>query len=201
MTVRATPKQYASLSIRAKRLLTEPSMQPLCSGMLRLPQAHSIQDLQPGRAANSCRLSSSPTRYLVWKMELSKAAMSLGRLVPRAVSSTVEGCLRSSLSKVGAGQETEDCDVLAPGAQLGRYVFENCLALTSITFAIDQTNKSRTLPDRRSVVLALPTFASQATFTTSAGGHVKTASGSLKSISCVQRLQPYSTPPLPSVSL
>ena len=52
-----------------------------------------------------------------------------------------------SLSKVGIGQEAEDINVLAPGAQLGRYAFESCLTLTSITFAMDQTNKSRTLPD------------------------------------------------------
>ena len=52
-----------------------------------------------------------------------------------------------SLSKVGLGQETEDSNVLAPGAQLGRYAFESCLTLASITCAMDQTNKARTLPD------------------------------------------------------
>ena len=52
-----------------------------------------------------------------------------------------------SLSKVGIGQEADDSNVLAPGAQLGRYAFESCLTLTSITFAMDQTNKSRALPE------------------------------------------------------
>ena len=52
-----------------------------------------------------------------------------------------------SLSKVGIGKEAEDINVLAPGAQLGRYACESCLTLTSITFAMDRTSKSRTLPD------------------------------------------------------
>ena len=37
-----------------------------------------------------------PLQSLAWKMELSKAAMPLGILWPRAVSSTAEGCLRSA---------------------------------------------------------------------------------------------------------
>ena len=49
-----------------------------------------------------------------------------------------------SLSKVGIGNEEDDA---APGAQLGRFAFESCLTLTSITFAMDRTNKPRTLPD------------------------------------------------------
>ena len=52
-----------------------------------------------------------------------------------------------SLSRVGVSQEADDSNVLAPGAQLGRYAFESCLTLTSITFAMDQTNKSRALPE------------------------------------------------------
>ena len=54
---------------------------------------------------------------------------------------------RCSLSKVRIGKDAEDTNALAPGAQLGRYAFESCLTLTSITFAMDQTNKSRALPD------------------------------------------------------
>ena len=54
---------------------------------------------------------------------------------------------RCSLSKVGIGQDAEDINVLAPGAQLGRYAFESCLTLTSIIFAMDQANRFRTLPD------------------------------------------------------
>ena len=52
-----------------------------------------------------------------------------------------------SLSRVGVSQEADDSNVLAPGAQLGRYAFESCLTLTSITFAMDQTNKARALPE------------------------------------------------------
>ena len=54
---------------------------------------------------------------------------------------------RCSLSRVGVSQEADDSNVLAPGAQLGRYAFESCLTLTSITFAMDQTNKARALPE------------------------------------------------------
>ena len=43
---------------------------------------------------------------------------------------------RCSLSKVGIGNDEDDTNVLAPGAQLGRFAFESCLTLTSITFAI-----------------------------------------------------------------
>ena len=52
-----------------------------------------------------------------------------------------------SLSRVGVSREADDSNVLAPGAQLGRYAFESCLTLTSITFAMDQTNKARALPE------------------------------------------------------
>ena len=52
-----------------------------------------------------------------------------------------------SLSRVGVSQEADDSNVLAPGAQLGRYAFESCLTLTAITFAMDQTDKSRALPE------------------------------------------------------
>ena len=52
-----------------------------------------------------------------------------------------------SLSKVGDGKEDGDPNVLAPGAQLGRFAFESCLALTCIKFNMDQTSVPRTLPD------------------------------------------------------
>ena len=52
-----------------------------------------------------------------------------------------------SLGRVGVSHETEDSNVLAPGAQLGRYAFESCLTLTSITFVMDHTNKPRALPE------------------------------------------------------
>ena len=48
---------------------------------------------------------------------------------------------------LGVSHETEDSNVLAPGAQLGKYAFESCLTLTSITFVMDHTNKPRALPE------------------------------------------------------
>ena len=52
-----------------------------------------------------------------------------------------------SLGSVGVNHETEDNRVLAPGAQLGRYAFESCLTLATITFDMDRTNKPRALPE------------------------------------------------------
>ena len=52
-----------------------------------------------------------------------------------------------SLGSVGVNHETEDSSVLAPGAQLGRYAFESCLTLATITFDMDCTNKPRALPE------------------------------------------------------
>ena len=52
-----------------------------------------------------------------------------------------------SLGSVGVNHETEDNSVLAPGAQLGRYAFESCLTLATITFDMDRTNKPRALPE------------------------------------------------------
>ena len=65
-------------------------------------------------------------------------------MAPGCVQLFTERC---SLGEVDVGQEADDSNVLAPGAQLGRCAFDRCLTLTSITFAMDQTNKSRTLPD------------------------------------------------------
>ena len=52
-----------------------------------------------------------------------------------------------SLGRVGVSHETEDSNVLAPGAQLGKYAFESCLTLATITFDMDHTNKPRALPE------------------------------------------------------
>ena len=52
-----------------------------------------------------------------------------------------------SLGSVGVSHVTEDSSALAPGAQLGKYAFESCLTLTTITFDVDRTNKPRTLPE------------------------------------------------------
>ena len=73
---------------------------------------------------------------------------------------TVPGCVQysrrvfaecCSLSKVGIGKEADDTNILAPGAQLGRFAFESCLTLTSIAFAMDQTSKPRTPSDFHSI--------------------------------------------------
>ena len=63
------------------------------------------------------------------------------------VSSTAEECLRSAAPLVELVSVKKLMTVLAPGAQLGRYAFESCLTLTSITFARDHTNKPRALPE------------------------------------------------------
>ena len=47
-----------------------------------------------------------------------------------------------SLSRIGVSQTASDDNVLAPGAQLGRYVFESCLTLASI-------GSGNTLPPER----------------------------------------------------
>ena len=62
-------------------------------------------------------------------------------------SSAEEFSPSAALLAVGIGNDEEAANVLAPGAQLGRFAFESCLTLTSITFAMDHTNKPRTLPD------------------------------------------------------
>ena len=52
--------------------------------------------------------------------------------------------LSKAVSKVGTGREEDATNVLGSGAQLGRFAFESCLTLTSITFAMDRTNKPQT---------------------------------------------------------
>ena len=73
-----------------------------------------------------------------------------------------------SLGRVGAGHETEDSNDLAPGAQPGKYAFESCLTLTTITFDMDHTNKPRALPE--GAAQALNSSAYQVTSTTSGRG-------------------------------
>ena len=76
--------------------------------------------------------------------------------VLRAARSGRPGCVHygrrvfaecCSLGRGGVSHETDENNALAPGAQLGRYAFESCLTLTSITFAMDHTNTPRALPD------------------------------------------------------
>ena len=52
-----------------------------------------------------------------------------------------------SLGSVGVKCDSEDSSVLAPGAQLGRYAFESCLTLATVTFNTDRTHKPRALPE------------------------------------------------------
>ena len=49
--------------------------------------------------------------------------------------------------RVGANHGTEDNSFLVPGAQLGKYAFESCLTLTTITFDMDHTSQPRGLPE------------------------------------------------------
>ena len=51
-----------------------------------------------------------------------------------------------SLSRIGASQAANET-MSWRQEQLGRYAFESCLTLTSITFAMDQTNKARALQE------------------------------------------------------
>ena len=99
-----------------------------------------------------------------------------------------------SLGRVGVSHETEDSNVLAPGAQLGKYAFESCLTLTTITFDMDHTNKPRALPEG-----AFCGAGSRVTSTISGRGPVKIAKDLWRSTSWAQKSQPYSLPHLPTV--
>ena len=52
-----------------------------------------------------------------------------------------------SLGRERVSHETEDSDVLAPGARQDKCAFESCLTLATITFDMDHTNKPRALPE------------------------------------------------------
>ena len=71
------------------------------------------------------------------------------RWPPRGVSKRSRRVFaeRCSPGRVGVSHETEDSNVLAPGAQLGKCAFESCLTLTTVTFDMDHTNKPRALPE------------------------------------------------------
>ena len=80
-----------------------------------------------------------------------------------------------SLGSVGVKCETEDSSVLAPGTQLGRYAFESCLTLATITFDTDRTNKPRALPEGAFCGAGIEQLCLPMTFTTSGRGPVKIA--------------------------
>ena len=75
-----------------------------------------------------------------------------------------------SLGRVGASHETEDSNDLAPGAQLGKYAFESCLTLTTITFDMDHTNKPRALPEGAFCCAGIESSAYRVTSTISGRG-------------------------------
>ena len=82
-------------------------------------------------------------------MELSKAAMSFGRLWPRAVSSAVEGCLRSaalSAESVSAKRQMTAMS-LHQGRSWADMLSRAVSRLHPTPFAMDQTNKARALPE------------------------------------------------------
>ena len=94
-----------------------------------------------------------------------------------------------SLSSIGVSQTTDGDNVLAPGAQLGRYASESCLTLSSITFVMDQTNKARALPEGAFCGSGLEALCLPTTFTILARGRVKIASDWWKSTLCVRKSQ------------
>ena len=105
-----------------------------------------------------------------------------------------------SLGRVGVSHETEDSNVLAPGAQLDKYAFETCLTLTTITFDMDHTNKPRALPEGAFFVAqALNSSVCRVTSTISGRGPVKIAKDLWRSTSWAQKSQPCSLPHLPTV--
>ena len=57
-----------------------------------------------------------------------------------------------SLSKVGIGNGEDDTNVLAPGAQLGRFAFESCLTLASIIPTEVESCYNRFMQPRGSIV-------------------------------------------------
>ena len=80
---------------------------------------------------------------------------------------------RCSLGSVGVKCDAEDSSVLAPGAQPGRYAFESCLTLATVTFIV-RINHEHCLK-AHSVEQALSSCACRMTFTTSGRGPVKIA--------------------------
>lgn len=69
---------------------------------------------------------------------------------------TAPGCIRfnrkvfaecCSLTKIGPCCETSGTNTLAPGAQVGRFSFEQCSALKTLTFEMDRTCTTRALPE------------------------------------------------------
>ena len=121
----------------------------------------------------------------------------LGCYVLREV--VAPGCIRygprvfaecCSLSRVGASHGTEDNSVLAPGAQLGKYAFESCLTLTTITFDMDHTSKPRDCLKGRSAVHALNSSACRVTSTISGRVPVKIVKALWRSTLWTQRSSP-----------
>ena len=68
---------------------------------------------------------------------------------PRDVSSTAEEYLRSAAPLVELVSVTKRMTLMSlhQGHSVGRYAFESCLTLASITFVMDHTNKPRALPE------------------------------------------------------
>ena len=90
--------------------------------------------------------------------------------------------------------ETEESNVLAPGAQPGKYAFESCLTLTTITFDMDHTNKPRALPEGAFCGAGIEQLCLPSASTTSGRGPVKIAKDWWRSTSWAQKSQPYSLP-------
>ena len=106
-----------------------------------------------------------------------------------------------SLGRVGASHETEDSNVLAPGAQLGKCAFESCLTLTTITFDMDQTNKPRALPEGTFCGADIEQLCFPSDFHNIGPRACENCKSLWRSTSWAQRSQPYSLPHLPTVAL
>ena len=145
---RTTPKQFESPSIRVENSRTGLSVQHLCS---RILSSNGIQHVgfAAWQGCQQLQIVKLPPLVLSLEDGAFQGCCALREVVaPGCVQFSrrafAECC---SLSSIGVSQTTDGDNVLAPGAQLGRYAFESCLTLSSITFVMDQTNKARALPE------------------------------------------------------
>ena len=146
---RATPKLFVSRPTRGGPLPTEHFMLHLRSRRVEVTTGIRHVGAAAWQACQQLQIVKLPPSVI----SLAEGAF-LGCYVLREVAAP--GCIRygprvfaecCSLSRVGASHGTEDNSVLAPGAQLGKYAFESCLTLATITFDMDHTNKPRGLPE------------------------------------------------------
>ena len=129
-----------------------------------IEDGHSVWQFQtevPDRAFSSCRQIGAAAWQSCHQLQIVKLPLPVVCLQNGAFQGcyalgqiTAPGCVQfsrrvfaecCSLSIVGATSEA--ANVLAPGAQLGPFAFESCLALVSVTSPMARNHKSRALPD------------------------------------------------------